>query len=164
MAAESTLADVKDLEAVLLRPLSEGQGQAALELLTRASALFRIKAPWIDARLADGTVDKLAVATAVAGIVKRVFLNPSALVAFTAGPYSETKQGTGRRGVGNDGDLLVLDSDVQKVLGATPSIGRTIHTKPNLAPRLKVTGDGRLVEDGLAGYPSGRFGVLPAHD
>lgn len=163
MAAESTLADVKDLEAVLLRSLSNEQGQAALELLTRASALFRVKAPWIDSRIADGTIDKVAVATTVAGIVKRVFLNPNALVAFTAGPYSETKQGA-RPGIGNDGDLQVLDSDIQKVLGSTPSIGRTIHTKPNLAPRLKVTGDGRLVEDGLAGYPSGRFGVLPAHD
>lgn len=157
-APPDNLASLDDVVAVMQRTLTDDQGQKALQLVVRATALLRVQAPWVDNALAEGTLSKIAVGTVVAGMVKRVLLNPLGVVSITTGPYSKTLRT--RTGVGNDGDLIVTDEDIQKL---TPQQGPTlgqIRLQAGLAPTYRISIGGELVEDGLVDYPNGLSGVV----
>lgn len=158
MAIPDNLADLDDLSAVMQRTLTDDQGQRALQLLVRATALLRIQAPWVDDKIADGSLDRLAVGAVVAGVVKRVLQNPGGLVAITTGPYSRTLQT--RSGGGNDGDLVVLPADVAKLTQSQRSAPGQIKLVPALAPSYVLDRTGRVTEAGLRGYPQDQFGVV----
>jgi hypothetical protein len=157
MAIPQTLASLDDLTALLQRPLTDDQGQRAMQLLMRASALLRVQAPWVDDRIADGSLDPVVVGSVVAGIAKRVILNPGGYVAITTGPYSRTLQT--RNGGGNDGDLVVTSEDVNKLILQIRSAPGQIKLVPALAPRVGLDRNGHVVEYGLRGYPDGLTGV-----
>lgn len=161
MTTPEPLADLEDLQAVMQRDLTDKEGQRALQLLIRASALLRARASWLDARIADDSIDKVAVATVVAGIAARVLLNPSGAVSITTGPFSRTYQT--RTGSGNDGGLRVTDADLAALLPAqTRGAVGTIRLVPALGPAYAVDSSGRVVEQGLRGYPAGLSGVAGA--
>lgn len=162
MTTPEPLADVADLQALMQRDLTEKEGQRATQLLLRAQALLMARAPWIQARLDDGKLGKMAVATVLANAVKRVLLNPTGAVAITTGPYSRTMQ-TRNPGVGNDGALVITDADITALTSAMTrgSVG-SIKLVPALGPAYALDTSGQLVQAGLRGYPAGLSGVQGA--
>lgn len=159
MALAPMLAELDDVADSLMRPLTDVEGQRAIRLIVKATALLRVKAPWVDDRLADETLSPIAVASAVGGVVARTMRNPTGSVSITTGPYSRTLQARG--GLGSDGDLAVTDSDVAKLTAALQrGAPGSIKLKAALAPRVVVDRHGRVTELGLVGYPQGLSGAL----
>lgn len=134
----ATADDVADI----WRPLSTAEEAQADKLIDKASAMLRARAPFdIDARLAlqatdPDHLDPTVVASVVAGIVKRVMVNPDSAVSATetVGPYSKSTMYAQRSG-SNDvmrGDLVVLPSDLAMLKPAATTFPKpfTIHTRP----------------------------------
>lgn len=156
-----SLADLEDLQQLLPTPIKDADADRLTGLLMRASALVRQKAPHTDQRIANGLLDPLVASTVVAGIVKRMILNPDGASSKTVstGPYSTSVSYVDRY-EGADGSLAIRGSlqvtkgdldQLRPVPTAASRIG-SIKLRPALAPAYGWQGD-RLVEDGLAGYP-----------
>lgn len=145
------LCQYSDVEAALLRPLAVQEEIYVDVLIDQASALLRNAAPSIDARIAryktnpqDLTaVSPMAVATVVAGAVKRYIRNPEGIASQSTGPYSVTyalRSEKSARGV-----LQITVEDLQTLFPNRKRLrAGTIRTRPGLAPR-----------------PVGRYGPLP---
>lgn len=133
------LADAADV-ADIWRPLSAAEQTQATSLIVKASALLRAAAPFdIDVRLtlaADDPdrLDPAVVATVVAGIVKRVMVNPDSAVSSTetVGPYSHSTTFAQRSGSADvmRGDLVVTAADLAVLRPAATRYGKpfTIRT------------------------------------
>jgi hypothetical protein len=128
------LAQVSDVAAVW-RPVTDADEVARVTyLLGLASAKLRSVLPNIDVRIGLVPPDPLAldpvlVAGVVAGMVKRVVVNPEGLQSSTrtVGPYSESKT-HGAQGYGS-GELVVTAEDIAQLLPVQPRSGvRTIQT------------------------------------
>ena len=110
--------------AAVWRPLTTDETQAATGLISQASAMLRMRAPGIDARIAaddDGVVGD-AVKAAVVNAVKRVLTNPEAMRQFqnseTTGPFTDQKGGTFDDSVAT-GALYFTGADL---FGLVPSV------------------------------------------
>lgn len=147
-----------DVETALLRPLTTTEENYVPGLLDQASALLRTAAPSIDDRIAryaadptDPTgVDPLAVATVVAGAVKRYMVNPTGLFSESKnmGPFSTSRTYKSRYDKSARSDDLAITADDLAVLFPDRKRLRagTIRTRPALAPR-----------------PVGRYGPIPSY-
>lgn len=132
----ATPADVADI----WRPLSTAEQSQATNLIVKASALLRAHAPFdVDARLALETtdpdrLDAEVVASVVAGIVKRVMVNPDSAVSATesVGPYSHSTTFAQRSGSADvmRGDLVVTRADIAMLKPAATTFPKpfTIRT------------------------------------
>jgi hypothetical protein len=128
------LASADDV-ADIWRPLSAAEQTQATRLIGKASAMLRAACPFdIDVRIAladtdpgnPQALDPTLVATVVAGMVKRVMVNPDGAAAKTetTGPYSSSTSFTSLRDPGSAqetrGDLVVLAEDIQAL---RPKVG-----------------------------------------
>jgi len=149
--------------AGIWQPIPDDQNQRILDLIAKASARLRQKAPFdIDARIAlfeaDAAdpkgLDPLIVADVVANIVKRVLINPSGILSGseTAGPFSRSQVFASR--TSNSGDagntLAVTDADIDALRVAQPSnLPGTIRLTPGRVGNEFADGDpwrrGRLI-------------------
>lgn len=134
MAPLATAQDVADI----WRALSDAEAQQATNLLAKASALLRNRLGNIDDRVAlfateptdVAALDPQIVANVVAGMVKRVMVNPAGAVnnSVSVDGVSRSQSFVGSRFAQPDvglGELTVSDSDVEKL---------TPRTKPKFVP------------------------------
>lgn len=144
MSADPRLAVYGDVEDIW-RPLTADQQERATKLIAKASALLRWACPFdVDARIAlsasepdnPQALDSAIVATVVAGIVKRVMVNPdgAASSSETAGPFSKTANFVGQHDSAGGQDrsgLTVTAADID-ALRAPAGFGvpYTIRTRP----------------------------------
>lgn len=142
----SPFATSDDVEAALLRPLTDRERNYVPTLLDQASALLRTAAPSIDNRIAKyhaNQADKsganpVTVASVVAGIVKRYMVNPTGIAsqADAAGPQSHSVSYALRSEKETRGALQVTSDDLSTLF---PNLKRlragTIRTRAALAPR-----------------------------
>jgi hypothetical protein len=153
--ATTPLAQQSDVEAALLRPLTETETTYITKLIAQASALLRNSAPSVDDRIALFTADPTnprgvswdVVSAVVGGIIKRYMVNPKGLASTsdTTGPY-------------NQGETFALRSekDVRGLLEVTPEDLAILFPSRK---RLKA-GNIRL-RPALAPRPVGRYGGYP---
>lgn len=127
-----------DVEASLLRPLTDSEQTYLPFLIEQASSLLRVRISDIDARLDLFTagktrgIDPQVVTTVLATAIARFLRNPdgSTSVSQAVGPYSTTRstQGASDSMVGA---VTITDSDVAAILpNPLFSPARTIKTRP----------------------------------
>jgi len=130
--------------AGIWQPIPDDQNQRILDLIAKASARIRQKAPFdIDARIAlfeaDAAdpkgLDPLIVADVVANIVKRVLTNPSGILSGseTVGPYSRSQVFASRTSDAGDAfnSLSVTDADIDQLrVAQSTNLPATIRVKP----------------------------------
>lgn len=103
-------------------------------LLADASRRIRSAVPTVDARIADGTLDRETAAEVAVAMVQRVMRNPGGVRTLTTGPMSVGFDAAGAAG------RLYLDADDLALLQPTlvpsegiPGVG-TVRTTAGLAP------------------------------
>lgn len=142
MAARPTLVDQADVEAVLLRSLTDTESSFIYTLIEHASAKLRAAMPSVDARMAALTtdptyLDPTLVASVLAGVIKRVLVNPSLASAATdsSGPYSRSVV-YGARGANpfGLGELVITMDDLRELSAKRARSGpRMIQLTPTQA-------------------------------
>ncbi len=127
-----------DVEAALLRPLTDAESTYIAALIDQAEGLLRARIPDIDARIAArGTgdpkaIDPAVVAAVLAQVIARFLRSPDGAISVsqTAGPYSTTRS---LQANASPGLLTITDADIAAILPATASIGaRTIQARSRL--------------------------------
>ena len=83
-------ATIEDLEALLMRPLTESEVETAQILLNHAMLIIRNRIPDLDERLEDGRIDQEVLDMVQANMVVRVLKNPDGYRQESAGDYSYT--------------------------------------------------------------------------
>ena len=142
MAALDNLVQQGDVEAALLRPLTDSEKTYLPTLITQADSLLRARIPDIDDRItafnnsAARGIDPAVVTAVLAGAIARFLRNPDGATSISRGigPYSTTRsysgstQGPSPSAVGA---LEITDDDVAAILPKPMfSPGRTIKTRP----------------------------------
>ncbi len=115
----------------LWRPLSSEEVATATLYIRLASAALRARCPWIDTRLADGSLDPDLVLMVVARIVLRVMRNPDLVASKITGPYAVTYAGADANS--GAGQIKVTDEDIAQLTGGLPNRRGSVGTI-NLAP------------------------------
>lgn len=167
MSVPVLLASIDDLADVTLGTVTNVD--QANRLLRKATALLRQKAPHVDARIAafeadpsdPRGLDPVTVATVVAGVVKRVMVNPDGATSDsqTVGIYSRTKTFVFSRGTDpsqvDRGQLAITKADLDQLAPYVPASSHagSIRLQPSLAPAYGLAAGGVLVPDGMVGYP-----------
>jgi hypothetical protein len=164
------LATPDDVEAALLRPLTDNERTFVPSLIKTASSKLRQKAPFdIDARIALFTtqptatiaLDPVLVASVVAKIVKNVVVNTEGLVSESqgTGPFSQSKTFVSRydkTGADARGSIQVTDADIEELRPAVPAaVAGSI--------RLGLPAPQVLIPHGVIG-PGGRVGPVIVPD
>lgn len=140
------LASPDDVEAALLRPLTDTEVDYVPTLIGQASALLRTAAPSIDDRIAryeaDPTdlsgVSSATVATVVAGVVKKYLINPQGIASTstTTGPYNESVSYALRSEKEERGVLQITAGDLRTLFPNRKRLrAGSIRMRPGLAPR-----------------------------
>lgn len=110
--------------------LTTTQQSLTATLLRAASRMVRQQYPFVDERIANGSLDAEVVALAVVSMVLRVLRNPSGLRSETVGPFSRSFDTQAAAG------LLVITADEAALLTGRPNIvpASTIMVRAGLAP------------------------------
>jgi hypothetical protein len=110
-----------DVETVMMRPLTDTEGDYIYDLCRQASILLRAAVPSVDERITAGTLDPELVGVVLAGVIKRYLDNPKGLstISVATGPYSQSEGRASQ--ITSDAGLLVTPADVNRL----QPIGRT---------------------------------------
>lgn len=150
------LTSQSDVEAALLRPLSDTEAVYINRIIAQASALLRQAAPSIDDRIdrynadfSDLTgVSADVVAAVLAGVVKKYLVNPTGIASQTDtdGPFSHSVSYALRSEKEARGVLQITADDLAALFPSRKRLrAGTIRLRPSLAPR-----------------PVGRYGPIPS--
>lgn len=122
----SPLADVYDVQALMMRQLSDEEQTSAAQLIDYASALVRSQVPTVDDRLASGALSETVVKVVVGGVVARAMRNPAGVRQRSVGSLSETYDAV-------DSGITLTADDVRQLRGRAPArrFG-TIRLSPGL--------------------------------
>lgn len=140
---ESPLTSVSDVEAALVRPLSDNESDFIDTLIDQAGAKLRSLLPGIDARvdsygITDNGLDPQLVAGVLADVIARRLLNPQRLWSAggeTMGPFAEggvtyagPRGGSGSQSFGN---LVITPDDLAQLSSGSAFVAPgTIRTRP----------------------------------
>lgn len=130
MADYATTADV----AARWRPLSAAESTVAAALLADASAILRARAPSIDDRLTEATLDPALPRSVAVQMVLRVLRNPDGLVSEQIDDYGI------RRADSAAGSLTVTDDELA-LLTEAPGSGAAFTVYPAYTPGWGSTDD-----------------------
>lgn len=154
MTSTAALADVTDVEAALLRPLTDNEQNYVPTLIIQASSLLRTAEPSVDTRItafpsgAPSALDPTTVAAVIAGAVKRYMVNPTGIASTsnTVGPGASSVTYALRSEKESRGVLQITPDDISTLFPNRKRLrAGTIRTRAALAPR-----------------PVGRYGPLPS--
>lgn len=125
----TTLATKEDVQAVMLRELSNAEERVISPLLEEAENKLRVKFPAFDKFAADGAKRAVLVA-AERNAVKRVLMNPdmARTIAETVGPFSRSV--TLDTAI-SSGALYIDDKDVQGLIPRKRKV-RSFHLKAGM--------------------------------
>jgi hypothetical protein len=132
------LVSQSDVEAALLRPLTELEAAYIDWQLDAASTKLRTKRRVIDTQIAKFNdnpddpegVDPAAVAAMLAEVIKRYMANPdgASSKSETVGPFAHTSAYTAGKAVAGTGQLIITDEDLAQLSPATIMAG-TLHLR-----------------------------------
>lgn len=137
-----------DVEAALLRPLTETEVTYFRKMAAHAESQLRTALPSLDRRVAawaqeprpGNAIDPGTVAAVLAGVLKRALVNPKGLWSSTetTGPFSRSETFPGvRGGLGageGSGGIVVTASDVARLTRARSGVPRSARLRPAMAP------------------------------
>lgn len=104
----TALVEQSDIEAALVRPLTTNESTYIAPLIAQASSKLRTAMPTVDRRLeawatdpeTPGALDPKTVSSMLAGVIKRVLVNPRGTWSRSqsSGPFSESETYPAQRG------------------------------------------------------------------